>query len=365
MENLVLNRAFWKNRHVLITGHTGFKGAWLSLWLQDCGATVSGFALEPGTDPNLFDAAGVAEGMRSGIGDIRDLEAVRRALSENEPDIVIHLAAQSLVRESYRDPVGTYAVNVMGTVNLLEAVRQHRLAGAARTLQAVLIVTSDKCYENNEWHWSYRENDRMGGHDPYSNSKGCCELVVDAFRKSFFVAGDGGAPLGLATARAGNVVGGGDWAADRLVPDAIRAFSGGEAVSIRYPDAIRPWQHVLEPLAGYLRLCERLVEDPERYSGGWNFGPDAASDTAVRQVVDRLVARWGEGAGWVHDKADHPHEATYLKLDSSRARALLDWQPRLDLTDTINLTVDWYRAFGRAEDLRRVSIEQIRQYEHA
>ncbi len=362
MEDLVLNRAFWRDRHVLITGHTGFKGAWLALWLKDCGAAVSGYALAPEQERGMFRAAAVADGMHSQLGDVRDREALLALLREREPEIVLHLAAQSLVRPSYQDPVGTYETNVMGTVNLLDAVRVHRAAGPGRPVSAVVVVTSDKCYENREWHWGYRESDPMGGHDPYSNSKGCTELVTDAFRSSYFAREDGLPPLALASVRAGNVIGG-DWAVDRLVPDTIRAFEAGEQVEIRNPGAIRPWQHVLEPLAGYLRLGERLAGEPERFASGWNFGPDAASETDVRHIVDGLADRWGEGAGWRHDAGEHPHEATYLKLDSSRARSLLGWRPRLSLDAALDFTVDWYRACQRGDDLRALSLEQIRRYE--
>lgn len=351
--------SFWKGKRVLVTGHTGFKGSWLALWLQSLGAEVTGLALSPPSTPSLFEQGRVAEGMTSIEGDIRDLEVVEDAMATYEPEIVFHLAAQALVRPSYQDPVGTYATNVMGTVHVLEAMRR---VGTARV---GIIVTSDKCYENQESHlWGYREHDPMGGYDPYSNSKGCAELVASAYRRSFFSAqGDGHTPPAIATVRAGNVIGGGDWAEDRLVPDIIRAFQAGQSVHIRCPDAIRPWQHVLEPLRGYLVLAERLWADGESVAGGWNFGPDDRDARAVRYVVEQMMDLWGNSAAAVLDSESHPHEATYLRLDSSKARALLGWYPQLSLDDALEWTVEWYHGVQNQTDARACTLAQIDRYQ--
>lgn len=363
MENVELkpssSRApsFWAGKRVLVTGHTGFKGGWLALWLQALGADVVGLSLAPPTTPSLFRQARVAEGMTSLHGDIRDLDVVRDAMATHEPEIVFHLAAQSLVRASYRAPVETYATNVMGTVHVLEAMRQ---VGSARV---GVVVTSDKCYENREsMLWGYREHDPMGGHDPYSNSKGCAELVAAAYRDSFF-GGPQGLPLALATARAGNVLGGGDWAEDRLVPDIVRAFAVGRPVHIRRPDAVRPWQHVLEPLGGYLRLAERLWAEGDERAGAWNFGPDEEDARPVGHVVEQMIERWGNGATAVLDDGPHPHEATYLRLDCSKARALLDWRPRLSLDQALAWTVEWYREVDRGAEARALTTDQIHRYQ--
>lgn len=342
----------WQGKRVFLTGHTGFKGAWLALWLQSLGARVSGYALQPPSEPNLFTIAGVADGMDHFIGDIRDLDTLRQHMQAAQPDVVLHLAAQSLVRKSYREPVDTYATNVMGTVHVLEALRGLPHAAAA------VMVTSDKCYENREWIWGYREHDAMGGHDPYSNSKGCAELVTSAMRRSFF--GNGG--CAVASARAGNVIGGGDWAEDRLVPDAMRAFARGDALTVRSPDAIRPWQHVFEPLRGYLLLAEALLVAPAAFADGWNFGPEDADCRTVRDVVDLAQAYW-PGARVVYDPPrDAPHEAHFLKLDCTRARAELDWQPRWRLDEGIARTVEWYRAHAAGQDMRTFSLQQLAAY---
>lgn len=335
----------WRNRRVFVTGHTGFKGAWLSLWLQRLGAEVTGYALAPDTTPSLFDAARVGEGMRSILGDVRDLDALRDALQQSNAEVVFHLAAQSLVRESYARPVDTYATNVMGTVHLLEAVRE------TKSVQAVVIVTSDKCYENRELAQPFREGEPLGGHDPYSNSKACAELVASAYRSSFFP--------NIATARAGNVIGGGDWAKDRLVPDLVRAFTNGEAAVIRNPLSIRPWQHVLEPLHGYLLLAESLLRGEA--ADAWNFGPNESDIRPVQWVADALVSRWGNGARWTQDAAEHPHEAQTLKLDSTRARSLLRWTPRLSLDTALDWIVEWHRDFNAAPD--RAPATTMRQIE--
>jgi len=352
MENLGMNREFWRGKRVLLTGHTGFKGSWLSLWLQDVGSDLYGLALAPPTQPNLFTAARVGDGMCSTLGDIRDFETVREAVEECNPEIVIHMAAQPLVRYSYRHPVETYAVNVMGTVHVLEAVR---LAGSARV---VINVTTDKCYENREWVWGYREDEPMGGFDPYSSSKGCSELVTSAYRRSFLA--DSG--VGLASVRAGNVIGGGDWAEDRLIPDILRAFERERPAIIRNPGSIRPWQHVLEPLSGYLCLAEQMWDDPMRYAGGWNFGPRDDDVRPVAWIVDRLVQRWGHGASWHHDGSSQPHEAAYLKLEISKARQHLGWAPRWSLELALDRIVDWHKAYLGGADIREKTIAQIEEF---
>ena len=346
---------FWKGRRVFVTGHTGFKGSWLALWLQRHGAEVTGYALAPDTAPNLFTVANVASGMRSILADVRNLDALRSAMMKSRPEIVLHLAAQALVRESYETPVETYATNVMGRVNLLEAVR------AAKSVRAVVVVTSDKCYENREWPWAYRENEPLGGRDPYSSSKACAELVTSAYRHSFFRGAD--APR-VASARAGNVIGGGDWAKDRLVPDLLRAFEEGQPAVIRNPLAIRPWQHVLEPLAGYLALAERLAEEPEGFDDGWNFGPYDADVRPVRWIADELVAQWGDGASWAQDPGEHPHEAMTLKLDSTRARTLLGWRPRLTLANALEWIVEWHKQFAAApQRAAEITLGQLARFE--
>jgi CDP-glucose 4,6-dehydratase len=353
-----MNLHAWRGRRVFLTGHTGFKGSWLSLWLQALGAEVTGYALAPPTRPSLFELARVGEGMRSVIADVRDTGSLVRAMRDVRPEVVLHMAAQPLVRASYRDPVETYSVNVMGTVHLLEAVR------ATPDVRAVVCVTSDKCYANRGATRPFRETDAMGGDDPYSSSKGCAELVCAAYRHSFLGAtGAGGTPrVALATARAGNVIGGGDWAEERLVPDAIRAFERGQEVSVRRPDAVRPWQHVLEPLRGYLLLAERLLADGAAFSDGWNFGPLPEDARTVRWVVDQLASRWGDGAGWKGDPGPHPEEAGWLALDISRARARLGWEPRLSLPEALDLVVDWHRLHRQGADMRASTLAQIAGY---
>jgi len=354
----------WAGRHVLLTGHTGFKGSWLALWLQGLGADLCGLALEPPTAVNLFEDARVGQGMRSVIGDIRDAELVRRVFLDHRPEVVFHLAAQPLVRASYSDPLGTYATNVMGTAHVLDAAR------AVDPLRAVVVVTTDKCYENREWPWPYRESDRLGGFDPYSNSKACAELVVSAYRNSFFhpreYARHG---VAIASARAGNVIGGGDWAEDRLVPDAMRAFQKGRAVRIRNPRAIRPWQHVLEPLQGYLDVAEMLLEKGALGAEPWNFGPNPADAKPVEWVVNELARLWGRGAVWEQEQGQHPHEAQTLKLDISKAATLLGWHPLLPLAEALAITEAWYsersqqEQAGRDIDMRAFTEAQIHDYQ--
>jgi CDP-glucose 4,6-dehydratase len=354
LEGLVVNDDFWSDKRVLITGHSGFKGSWLSLWLQLLGAQPIGYSLGSPTSPSLFELARVREGMVSIDGDIRDLELLRSTIDEHGPQIVIHMAAQPLVRRSYRDPVGTYEINVMGTVNVLEAVRQ------SSGVKVVVNVTTDKVYENREWEWGYREDEPKGGHDPYSNSKACSELVTAAFRDSFFADLDE-APA-LATVRAGNVIGGGDWGEDRLIPDIMRAALERRPLLVRNPDAIRPWQHVLNPLSGYMRLAEALWESKAN-AGGWNFGPDERDVKPVRWIVERISELWGEPVRWESDGGSNPHEAHYLRLDSSKARTRLGWAPIWDLDRALASIVDWCKAYEAGEDVRELVIKQIEAFQ--
>lgn len=349
-----LRSEFWRDRRVLVTGHTGFKGAWLSLWLHAMGAKVTGFALAPPTEPSLFEAARLGELIDSRLGDVRELAPLMATVRDCQPEIVFHLAAQALVRPSYDQPVETYATNVMGTVHLLEAVRQ--VAG----VRAVVIVTSDKCYENREWLWGYRESEAMGGHDPYSSSKGCAELVTAGYRRSFFADG----ATAVATARAGNVFGGGDWAADRLVPDMLKAFATDAPVTLRNPGAIRPWQHVLEPLAGYLVLAQALVEQGAPVADAWNFGPERSSEVPVAALALQLRDLWGSGTLELAEQRSGPHEAGLLRLDSSKVAAHLGWRPRLSLAKALAMTVDWHKRFAAApESARETTLAQIAAYE--
>jgi len=351
----VIRRDFWAGKRALVTGHTGFKGGWLSLWLSSLGAKVTGYALEPSTDPSLWPLLGLEGEVASHTADVRDYPALARIFKEMRPEIVFHLAAQSLVRSSYEDPVGTYATNVMGTVHVLEAVRQ------ARSVRVAVNVTSDKCYENREWDRGYREDDSMGGRDPYSSSKGCAELVTAAYRRSFF--DNYRDTASLASVRAGNVIGGGDWAADRLIPDFVRATLLGVPVEIRNPESIRPWQHVLEPLYGYLLLAERLWEDGTAHAGGWNFGPDDDDAVPVAKVASVLASLWGEPARWVAAPGSHPHEARFLKLDSTKARELLHWKPRLGLQTALAWTVEWYKGCAEGASAKALCLKQIERYE--
>jgi CDP-glucose 4,6-dehydratase len=347
---------FWRERNVLLTGHTGFKGAWLALWLQSLGARVTGFSAGLPSEPSLYQLARVGEGMQGVEGDIRDHEQVSSAVAKTAPDVVIHMAAQSLVRPSFDEPRDTYETNLMGTVNLLDAVRR-----ADHTVRVVVNVTSDKCYENREWEWGYREDEPMGGHDPYSSSKGCAELVTVAFRRSFFTAPDG---TRLASARAGNVIGGGDWGRDRLVPDVMRAALAGEEVRVRNPNSIRPWQHVLNPLSGYLVLAQALWDSPE-HACGWNFGPSEEDARPVGWIVERAAELWPGDLRSALDEGPHPHEARYLKLDSSRARTRLGWRPLLGLDAALEATVGWYTELHAGADMRAVTVSQIEAFEQA
>jgi CDP-glucose 4,6-dehydratase len=348
------NSKFWNGKKVFITGHTGFKGGWTVLWLKKLGAVVKGYALAPNTEPSLFEISKIAVGIESHIADVRDLDTLKKSMADFEPDIVIHMAAQPLVLESYRDPVETYQTNVMGTVNLFEAVR------VCKSVKAVVNVTTDKCYKNNEWVWGYRENDPMGGYDPYSSSKGCSELVTSAYRQSFF---HDETEVSIGTARAGNVIGGGDWSSNRLIPDALRAFKLDEPVIIRNPLATRPWQHVLEPISGYLMLAEKLYSTDNEYAEGWNFGPTSDGNKSVGKVLDYLVAHWPSDVSWVLDEKVQPHEAQLLMLDISKARERLGWSPRWDLNIAIKKIIEWHDALAKEEDMRVFTLGQIADYE--
>jgi CDP-glucose 4,6-dehydratase len=353
----MVDHRFWGGKRVFITGHTGFKGGWLSTWLRAMGADLVGFALEPEPD-SFFSLTGLEREMASVTGDVRDREPLARALASHGPQVVFHLAAQSLVRRSYREPVETLAANVMGTVHLLEAARR------VPSVRAVVVVTSDKCYENQEWPWGYREDDSLGGRDPYSASKGCAELVAAAYRRSFFEPAR--PPVGVATARAGNVIGGGDLAEDRLVPDAVKALRAGRPLSVRNGSAVRPWQHVLEPLSGYLLLAERLYQDAGRWSGAWNFGPRDEDVVPVARLAEMVVKAWGEGSWEAAPEAQAPHEGHFLKLDSGKARSLLGWRPVLTLPEAVEMTMSWYREAslpGQRPDLQRTTRRQIEAYE--
>jgi CDP-glucose 4,6-dehydratase len=360
MEDLVMPFS-WRGRKVFLTGHTGFKGGWLALWLAHLGAEVRGYALDPTTDPNLFTAARVGSVVEDVRGDIRNAAVLERAMQEFAPEVVFHLAAQPLVRYSYQDPIGTFETNVMGTAHVLDCVRR------TPSVRAVVSVTTDKCYDNKEWVWPYRETDPLGGYDPYSSSKACAEIVSAAFRQSYFPVAELGQPSGhcvaVATARAGNVIGGGDWSTDRLIPDLVRGFLSGEPVLIRRPHAIRPWQHVLEPLHGYLLLAEKLLTHDPRFATAYNFGPVEDDARPVGWIAERMTRFWGDGASWVQDTADSPHEAGYLKLDASRARADLGWVPRLRLDQALEMLVAWYRAWQAAADMHAFTLAQIERYQ--
>ncbi len=353
VENLVISSAFWLDKRVFVTGHTGFKGSWLSLMLSQLNARVTGYSLEPPSAPNLFELARVGEFVDDIRGDIRDLHDLRLAMTAAAPEIVIHMAAQPLVRAAYADPVSTYATNVMGTVNVLDAAR------ATPGVRAVLVVTTDKCYENKDWVWGYRETDPLGGHDPYSNSKACAELVAGAYRDSFF---SKPRAAKIISARAGNVIGGGDFAADRIIPDAFRAFLARRPLHIRNPAAVRPWQHVLEPLTGYLMLIETAITRNDSLEGAWNFGPGSASEQSVEALVSRFIGAYGRGASWTHDHGDHPHEANLLRLDTAKAREILGWSPLLGFEETVDWTSQWYRALADGQDVIAATMMQVDRY---
>jgi len=348
---------FWKDKKVLITGHTGFKGSWLSLMLHQLGANVFGYALEPPTEPSLYKICAIDSFIKSTIADIRDYQTLYQTIDKVKPEIIIHMAAQALVRESYKNPVETYQINVMGTVLLLEAVRQ------IGCVKALVNVTTDKCYENKEWLWAYRENEPMGGYDPYSNSKACSELLTSSYRNSFFSSETYSQHgLALASARAGNVIGGGDWATDRLIPDILNAISLGKKVKIRSPYAIRPWQHVLEPLSGYITLAEKLYTEGPKFAESWNFGPVDEDAKPVEWIVQKLCTKWGNNASYEIDKSPQPHEANYLKLDCSKAKTLLGWNQTWDIETTLKKIIDWNKSYLRNDDMKQVCVSQIEEF---
>lgn len=353
---MVVDPAFWSGKRVFVTGHTGFKGGWLAHWLKLLGADVTGYSLEPPTKPALFEVAGIGDGLNHILADLRDKETLQRSIKAAKPDIVFHLAAQSLVRRSYESPGETFDINVMGTLNVFEAARN------TEDVRAIVNVTTDKCYENREWLWGYRENEPLGGYDPYSASKACSEILTASYRRSFFTD-----TLPLASARAGNVIGGGDWGADRLLPDLVRGFSADQSTLIRNPDAIRPWQHVLDAVSGYLSLAEHLAgADGTQFAEAWNFGPDRRSELMVKEIVHKAAALWGEGARFeMAGGSEGPHEATFLKLDSTRARTRLGWSPRWDIGTALQATIEWYRAYsrdtGNPADMMTSQIEQYQE----
>jgi CDP-glucose 4,6-dehydratase len=356
LENMVSG---WQGRRVFLTGHTGFKGCWLALWLAKLGVQVRGYALDPATEPNMFDVAAVGNALDEVRGDILDRTSLEASMTEFAPEVVFHLAAQSLVRRSYSDPLATFASNVMGTAHVLEAVRK------TPTVRAVVSVTTDKCYENKEWVWPYREIDPLGGHDPYSSSKACAEMVCASYRSSFFPADRlDQHHVALATARAGNVIGGGDWSPDRLVPDLIRGFLKNEPVLIRRPKAIRPWQHVLEPLHGYIHLAEKLLEQKAQFASAFNFGPGDDNAWPVERIATKVAKRWGKGAAWTQDRDPGIHEAAQLRLDSSKARSELNWQSHLGIETALEWTVDWYRAWQDGQAMQDFTLAQIHRYEN-
>lgn len=355
----MINKEFWKDKRVLVTGHTGFKGTWLSIYLNMMGAKVTGYSLPPNTSPSLYELSNIGEQIDSYFGDIRNLEEFSRVMKVASPEIIIHMAAQPLVRESYKNPVETYSTNVMGTVNLFECVRRNS------SVKAVVNVTTDKCYENNEWVWGYRENEPLGGYDPYSNSKACSELVTSAYRNSFFNPKDyPNHGVAIASARAGNVIGGGDWAEDRLIPDCINSLLNNEPIIIRNPNAIRPWQHVLEPITGYLLLAEKLYSKGIEYGEAWNFGPEDYDAKPVKWIVDKMLSKWKGAKGYIVDSSEQPHEANYLKLDCSKAKNILGWHPRWELSETIEKIIEWVEAYNNKQDILEICKNQIINFEN-
>jgi len=347
----MIDQNFWQGKRVFLTGHTGFKGSWMALWLNSLGAIVKGYALSPPTDPSLFNEAKIDSIIDSQIGDIRDLELFKRSLTDFNPDILIHMAAQPLVRSSYANPVETYETNVMGTVNVLESAR------ACKNLKAIINITTDKCYENDGRSQGYKESDPMGGYDPYSNSKGCAELVTSAYRRSFLQEQG----IKLASVRAGNVIGGGDWADDRLIPDILRSFEKNKPIVIRNPKATRPWQHVLEPLSGYLILAQKLYEDQKEYAEGWNFGPNEKDVKPVDWILDKMIVKW-PSSSWELDKNSNPHEADFLKLDISKAESKLGWNPVWELSQTLDKIIDWHKNWLNKEDMQAICLAEIEEY---
>lgn len=357
---MVVDSNFWKGRKVLITGHTGFKGGWLSVWLDSLGAEVTGYSLAPYTQPCLYEVANIRNRVNDYISDVRELDSIRNAIKEHRPEIIFHMAAQPLVRHSYKDPVDTYSTNVIGTVNVLEVVRLEKCA------KVIINITSDKCYENREWVWGYRENDRLGGHDPYSNSKACAELVTSAYRDSYFSSKDWHEHgVAISSVRAGNVIGGGDWSEDRLIPDIWRSIQSNQSLIIRNPGAIRPWQHVLEPLYGYILLAQRLWENGKDYSEAWNFGPADGNCKNVASVVGRFLDLWGADITWSTTDEPQPKEATYLKLDSSKAQDRLGWHRKWDIEETLVAVIEWYKAYADNKDMHRFMISQIEKYSNS
>jgi CDP-glucose 4,6-dehydratase len=357
LESLAMNHSFWKGKRVFVTGHSGFKGTWLSMLLLELGAEVTGYSLLPPSSPYLFDLVGLRGLLNSLEGDVCEYQQLKGALEQCRPQIVIHMAAQSLVRRSYQDPLTTYSTNIMGTVNLLEAIRH------VKGIRAVVNVTSDKCYENRRTANGYREEESLGGSDPYSSSKACAELITSAFRRSFFNStknGDSG--IHLASARAGNVIGGGDWAPDRLIPDVIKAFSTNEPVKIRNPKAIRPWQHVLDPISGYLKLAEKLWSKHARYADAWNFGPSASMAKPVGWITQYIANSWGNRAKWERDGGEHYKESFCLKLNSTKSRLRLGWSPLLNIRKTLDWTISWYKRFYAGEDARAITLEQLHTF---
>ncbi|MGA2914816.1 MAG: CDP-glucose 4,6-dehydratase [Sedimentisphaerales bacterium] len=350
---MAINKKFWEKKTILITGHTGFKGSWLSIWLNMLGANLYGYALEPDTKPNMFETAGVKKTIKSNISDIRDYNQLLTVMKKCQPQIIFHLAAQPLVRQSYKDPLETYQTNILGTANLLEAAKY------VKSVRAIIVITSDKCYENKESNYAYKESDPLGGYDPYSSSKACAEIVTAAYRNSFFADSN----VAIASARAGNVIGGGDWAADRLVPDCIKAWIKNKTVEIRYPQAIRPWQHVLEPLAGYIILAEKLYKSGKKFAGAWNFGPDEKNTKNVVFVVGNIAKLWGNKAKWKKTGTKQPHEAILLKLNCSMAKTKLQWKLRWNTKQTLEKTIQWYKTYlENPKNIKDITIEQIDQY---
>jgi CDP-glucose 4,6-dehydratase len=358
MENMVINKQFWKNKSVFLTGHTGFKGSWLALWLQSMGANLVGFALNPNTEKNIYEIANVQDDMNSVIGDIQDYELLESVMKNAEPQIIFHLAAQPLVRESYINPIETYQTNLMGTLNLLNISRE------IPSVKSIVNITTDKCYKNNEWVWSYREDEPMGGHDPYSSSKACSEIATSSFRRSFFNTHDySNHGVGIATARAGNVVGGGDWSKDRLLPDIISAYENSQKLIIRNPESTRPWQHVLEPLYGYIMLAEKLYFEGDKYSEAWNFGPESTHAISVLNLIERLNKILPNKVNWEIDNNSHPHEANLLSLDIAKAKNRLNWRPVLSLDETIQLIIDWHLNHKAKKNMKEATLSQIERYE--